>query len=213
MTQKPKWTAKEDQELTESVKRHGTGNWSLVALSITGRNGKQCRERWINQISPDLKKDDWTAEEDEILVQGQQTFGNNWAVICQYLAGRSSNNVKNRWSLICRQKSSTVPPPPPVPQPTVPYVIPLPMYPPLIIGPFPPPQMLTFPPAYDGQFGWGCGFLYHSPPFVDPLTSTVIPPKVPVPPATVLVPDSISGPDRFLPYPGPDNASYHHRPS
>ena len=28
----------------------------------TGRNGKQCRERWHNHLKPDINKDDWTAQ-------------------------------------------------------------------------------------------------------------------------------------------------------
>ena len=34
----------------------------LPTCICTGRNGKQCRERWHNHLKPDINKDDWTAQ-------------------------------------------------------------------------------------------------------------------------------------------------------
>ena len=102
---KSKWTPDEDKLLVEGVKQHGMGNWSLVAQNIPGRTGKQCRERWINQLSPTLNKDNWSAQEDAILVQHQRMHGNVWSKIAQYLPGRSANSVKNRWSWLSRHRA------------------------------------------------------------------------------------------------------------
>ena len=41
----------------------GPRHWETVAASVPGRTGKQCRERWNNQLSPLLKKCDWSSEE------------------------------------------------------------------------------------------------------------------------------------------------------
>jgi hypothetical protein len=46
---KAKWTPTEDYLLSESIKEHGMSNWSRIAQNLPGRNGKQCRERWMNQ--------------------------------------------------------------------------------------------------------------------------------------------------------------------
>jgi hypothetical protein len=42
-----KWSAPEDEELTQLVKLHGVkGNWHKIATELgTNRTGKQCRER------------------------------------------------------------------------------------------------------------------------------------------------------------------------
>jgi len=40
-----------------------------VSLIIKGRSGKQCRERWFNNLNPNVKKGNWTAEEDQIIFQ------------------------------------------------------------------------------------------------------------------------------------------------
>lgn len=41
--------------LMELVERHGQQRWSLIATYLTGRIGKQCRERWHNHLRPDIK--------------------------------------------------------------------------------------------------------------------------------------------------------------
>lgn len=101
---KAKWTQEEDKLLVDSVNAHGMGNWSLVAQTIPGRTGKQCRERWINQLCPALNKDNWSNQEDAILVQQQRLHGNVWSKIAQFLPGRSANAVKNRWSWLSRHR-------------------------------------------------------------------------------------------------------------
>ena len=48
------------------------------SLQIKGRKGKQCRERWQNQLDPTVKKGPWSEEEDEILIAAQKKHGNKW---------------------------------------------------------------------------------------------------------------------------------------
>lgn len=103
-SKKQKWTEEEDKALIESVKLHGTSNWPLIASAISGRTGKQCRERWINQLNPALNKDDWSMQEDQVLIQQQRVYGNAWSKISHFLPGRSSNAVKNRWSWLVRHR-------------------------------------------------------------------------------------------------------------
>eukprot|EP00961_Rhodomonas_salina_P121458 1634821-Rhodomonas_salina.2 len=47
--------AQEDQMIAEHVHRHGTKSWSLLAGQIPGRTGKQMRERWHNQLDPNIR--------------------------------------------------------------------------------------------------------------------------------------------------------------
>lgn len=94
------WTKEEDLSLKKCVQIYGTdGKWLSVAKAIQGegRNAKQCRERWLNQLDPDLKRGAWTEDEDQKLVSLQAKYGNRWAKIASFLDGRAENAVKNRW--------------------------------------------------------------------------------------------------------------------
>jgi hypothetical protein len=106
---KMRWTPEEDKLLCESIRSHGTVNWTLVASSLPYRTGKQCRERWVNQLSPQLKSEEWTAEEDCLLITLSARHGHQWSMIAQSLQGRSVNATKNRFGYLMRH-GTAVPP-------------------------------------------------------------------------------------------------------
>ena len=81
------WTAEEDQKIIDCM-RQGTHKWSAIAELIPGRIGKQCRERWFNQLDPSLNKGPWTEVEDEILIRAQGEYGNAWTRIAKLLPTR-----------------------------------------------------------------------------------------------------------------------------
>ena len=87
------WSEAEDAVLRHHVVDVKTTRWSLIATALPGRNGKQCRERWHNHLKPDINKDDWTAEEDEIVRAAHGEVGNKWTEIARRLKGRTDNQV------------------------------------------------------------------------------------------------------------------------
>jgi hypothetical protein len=102
-TRKNKWTPIEDQMLDAAVVQFGQDNWRRVALLVPGRSSKQCRERWMGHMAPDNTKEEWSAQEDMLLVEKQGQMGNQWAKIKEFLPGRSLIAVKNRWNWLCRR--------------------------------------------------------------------------------------------------------------
>jgi hypothetical protein len=40
-----RWSENEDKLVRSLVAQHGASSWSTIAQSVTGRSGKQCRER------------------------------------------------------------------------------------------------------------------------------------------------------------------------
>ena len=55
---KGKWTEEEDAHVIAMVTREGVDKvkWAAVADGCSGRLGKQCRERWLNHLDPQINK-------------------------------------------------------------------------------------------------------------------------------------------------------------
>lgn len=94
---KGQWTPEEDDLLVNWVQRVGHKRWAQCAATIFGRTGKQCRERWYNNLDPNVKKGDWTAEEDNFIFDHYVKQGSSWSKIAKLLTGRTENSVKNRF--------------------------------------------------------------------------------------------------------------------
>jgi hypothetical protein len=96
------WKKNEDDYLRNLVLEYGPKNWSYIATKMNDqgikRLGKQCRERWYNHLSPEVRKDPWTDEEDKIIIDAHNKFGSKWTAISSLLKGRTPNAIKNRWN-------------------------------------------------------------------------------------------------------------------
>lgn len=120
-TVKAMWTLVEDEALIRLVKEYGVQKWARLAKHLNReilefkakglidqtemvfeRNGKQCRERWLNALNPTIKKSDWTVEEDIDFLKKWLKMGNQWKSIADLIQGRTESQVKNRFKLIMR---------------------------------------------------------------------------------------------------------------
>ncbi|KAH9261909.1 hypothetical protein BASA81_000565 [Batrachochytrium salamandrivorans] len=112
------WSPEEDQLLARLVNEFGAKKWSVIAEHVSGRIGKQCRERWLNHLDASVKKTPWSDAEDDTLMAAQNRIGNRWCEIAKLLPGRPENAVKNRWnSLMNRRRSAQGGSPPMSPLP------------------------------------------------------------------------------------------------
>jgi hypothetical protein len=77
--------------------------WPVIAASIPGRSGKQCRERYLNHLRPSLKLAKWSPQEDAVVFHLFYLEGTKWALISKFLRGRTDNSVKNRFHHLKRR--------------------------------------------------------------------------------------------------------------
>ncbi|CAM8935479.1 unnamed protein product [Rhodiola kirilowii] len=114
------WKAEEDEVLINHVNKYGPRDWSSIrSKGLLRRTGKSCRLRWVNKLRPNLKNGcKFSLEEERIVIELQEQFGNKWARIATYLPGRTDNDVKNFWSsrkkrlgrvLQAKQTASSIP--------------------------------------------------------------------------------------------------------
>ena len=89
------WTKKEDDFILEG---HAAGkDFSEIASKLPGRTTGQVRDRFNNEINPDLNKTPLSEQEKQTVYKLQQKYGNKWTMIAQRLPGRSENQIKNCW--------------------------------------------------------------------------------------------------------------------
>jgi hypothetical protein len=105
---KGSWTREEDLKIQQFVSVHGACNWVQLATFLPGRIGKQCRERWLNHLNPEVQHVCWTEAEDELLMKLHEEFGNQWTKISTFLEGRTDNCIKNRWNSTLKRRLERV---------------------------------------------------------------------------------------------------------
>ncbi|KAF8905463.1 hypothetical protein CPB84DRAFT_1960391 [Gymnopilus junonius] len=98
---KSAWTPFEDSMLIELYETLGP-KWSAIARQIPGRTDDACSKRYREALDPNLKKDQWTPEEDELLLETRARIGAKWSQVGAVLQ-RSGLGCRNRWRLLTRK--------------------------------------------------------------------------------------------------------------
>lgn len=87
----------EDARLITLLQQNPFPSWESIAKEFENRTARQCRERWQNYLSPQVRIGSWSLEEEEFLVQMVRLHGHSWSAISRMFQGRSENDIKNRW--------------------------------------------------------------------------------------------------------------------
>ncbi|WJX63985.1 hypothetical protein P8452_48814 [Trifolium repens] len=93
------WTYEEDNLLKNCINKYGEGKWHLVPERAgLNRCRKSCRLRWLNYLSPNIKRGSFAEDEIDMIIRLHNLLGNRWSLIAGRLPGRTSNDMKNYWN-------------------------------------------------------------------------------------------------------------------
>eukprot|EP00924_Labyrinthula_sp_SR-Ha-C_P010974 snap_masked-scaffold_33-processed-gene-1.7-mRNA-1 protein AED:0.39 eAED:0.39 QI:0/-1/0/1/-1/1/1/0/146 len=110
------WSKSEDKILLNTVLSHlgekanqeplpKLPSWTFIRKYIRHRSIKQCRERWVTAVCPDINKRKFSIAEDRRILELRDLIGNKWALIAYLLnTKRSHSLVKNRYKYLLRNE-------------------------------------------------------------------------------------------------------------
>lgn len=101
-THRKKFTKEEDNLIRQLIAKHGDKNWIIIANYLENRTPRQVRDRWKNYLSPAIKEEPWTCDDDVLLYQLYIQLGPRWAQIARVMRNHTENSVKNRWGSMRR---------------------------------------------------------------------------------------------------------------
>lgn len=101
---KRRFSTQEDTHLCRLVAEYGP-DWYKIAESMSDRSARQCRDRWVNYLSPNINHDPFSPEEDRRLLRLVAQLGTHWRNMVPHFLNRSETALRNRYRQLCTNEA------------------------------------------------------------------------------------------------------------
>lgn len=86
----------ENETLLRQVQEAGpVVSWITIAKSLPGRNARQCRIHWTENIDPSINLGPWSPVDDKLAAKLQTKFGDSWGEISRRMPGHTKWQYRN----------------------------------------------------------------------------------------------------------------------
>lgn len=96
------WTNVEDEILRAAVSKYGPNQWSRVSSLLARKTAKQAKARWEQWLSPNVKKTEWSRDEDEKLLHLAKIMPTQWQTIAP-IVGRTATQCIERYQQLLEE--------------------------------------------------------------------------------------------------------------
>jgi pre-mRNA-splicing factor CDC5/CEF1 len=96
------WKNTEDEILKAAIMKYGLNQWSRISSLLVRKSAKQCKERWYEWLDPQIKKTEWTQEEEEKLLQLAKMFPCQWRTIAPIIGRTAFQSMEHYEKLLDR---------------------------------------------------------------------------------------------------------------
>ena len=90
-----------------AVSKYGLQQWTRVASLLAKKTAKQAKARWNEYLDPRLRKEDWSPEEDEKLLNLARLLPNQWRSIAESF-GRTAAQCVERYQTLLDETSGSM---------------------------------------------------------------------------------------------------------
>ena len=92
-----KWSKEEDLKLLNLVKENNGKKWKEIASHFHNKNPLQCFSRY-KRIRPEINKGSWKKEEDSLILNLIEIYGNSWSKISKIIKTRNGKQIRDRYT-------------------------------------------------------------------------------------------------------------------
>jgi len=99
------WKNSEDEILKVAVMKYGFNQWSRIASLFSRKTAAQCKARWYEWLDPNIKKTEWTRQEEEKLLHLAKIFPQQWRTIAP-MVGRTAHQCFEHYERLMDEVAS-----------------------------------------------------------------------------------------------------------